>query len=255
MCGRYALTATPEEILAFLSVIDIEDFPPRYNIAPTQPVLVVAASERERPGSNLPNRRALLARWGFIPGWVKDPADFPLLVNARAETAVEKASFRGAMRHRRILLPASGFYEWRRPANETGVRPQAYWIRPRRGGLVAFGGLLETYGSADGSEVDTAAILTSAANNAIRGIHDRMPVVIPPEAFERWLDCQTREPREVADLMRPVDDDFFEAVPVSDLVNKVSNMGPDVQKPVPLAEPADLARGSPKEDSPQMSLF
>ncbi|MDY6963625.1 MAG: SOS response-associated peptidase family protein, partial [Pseudomonadota bacterium] len=96
MCGRYALTATPEEILHFLSVVDIDSFPARYNIAPTQPVLVVIGSERERPGSNLPERRALLARWGFIPGWAKDPGEFPLLINARSETAAEKASFRAA---------------------------------------------------------------------------------------------------------------------------------------------------------------
>ncbi|MFN3674286.1 MAG: SOS response-associated peptidase, partial [Bosea sp. (in: a-proteobacteria)] len=108
MCGRYALTATPEEILHFLSVIDVDHFPPRYNIAPTQPILVVTSSEQRSPGSNLPDRRALLARWGFIPGWVKDPREFPLLINARAETAIEKASFRAAMRHRRVLIPASG---------------------------------------------------------------------------------------------------------------------------------------------------
>ena len=189
MCGRYALTATPEDILQFLSVIDIEDFPPRYNIAPTQPILVVAASEREAPGSNLPARRALLARWGFIPGWVKDMRDFPLLINARAETAMEKASFRAAMRHRRILIPASGFYEWRRSPKETGLPSLAYWIRPKGGGVLAFGGLLETYASADGSEVDTAAILTTKANAMIRGIHDRMPVVIPQEEIARCLDC------------------------------------------------------------------
>lgn len=255
MCGRYALTATPEEILHFLSVIDIEDFPQRYNIAPTQPILVVASSERGPPGSNLPARRALLARWGFIPGWAKDPADFPLLINARMETASEKASFRAAMRHRRILIPASGFYEWRRPPKDTGVKPQAYWIRPRAGGLVAFGGLLETYSSAEGSELDTAAILTTKANAAMRGIHDRMPVVIPPEEFSRWLDCRTQEPRAVADLMQPVQEDFLEAIPVSDLVNKVSNMGPDVQKPVPLAEPAQPPKAAAKTGSGQMSLF
>ena len=251
MCGRYALTATPEEILHFLSVIDIEDFPARYNIAPTQPILAVAPAEHRQPGSNLPDRRALLARWGFIPGWVKDMRDFPLLINARAETAEGKASFRAAMRHRRILVPASGFYEWRRPPRETGLKAQPYWIRPRDGGLVAFGGLMETYASADGSELDTAAILTTRANAVIRGIHDRMPVVIPPHEFSRWLDCRTQEPRDVADLMRPAPDDLFEAVPVSDLVNKVANMGADLQKPIALAEPQD----PPPQPAAQMSLF
>ncbi|HEX2147349.1 MAG TPA: SOS response-associated peptidase [Pseudorhizobium sp.] len=254
MCGRYALTATPEEILHFLSVIDIEEFPPRYNIAPTQPVLVVASAEPTSPGSNLPDRRTLLARWGFIPGWVKDPADFPLLINARAETASEKASFRGALRHRRVLVPASGYYEWRRPPKESRLPSQAYWIKPRGGGLVAFGGLLETFASADGSEIDTAAILTTNANHALRGIHDRMPVVIPQDAFSRWLDCKTQEPRAVVDLMQPAADAMFEAVPVSDLVNKVANMGPELQKPVPLAEPLEPS-ASPAKHGAQLSLF
>ncbi|CAD7043916.1 SOS response-associated peptidase [Pseudorhizobium endolithicum] len=251
MCGRYALTATSKEVLDFLGVIDIDDFPARYNIAPTQPVLVVAAEEHHRPGSNLPRRRALLARWGFLPGWVKDVRDFPLLINARAETAPEKASFRGAMRHRRVLVPASGFYEWRRPAKETGLPAQPYWIRSRKGGLVAFGGLMETYASADGSEMDTAAILTTRANATLRGIHDRMPVVIPPQEFSRWLDCRTQEPREVADLLQPAPEELFEAVPVSNLVNRVANMGPELQKPIILAEPQD----PPPKAAAQMSLF
>lgn len=253
MCGRYALTATPEEILEFLSVIDIDDFPRRYNIAPTQPILLVVASDRARPGSNAPARQAMLARWGFLPGWVKDPKDFPLLINARAETAAEKASFRAAMRHRRVLVPASGFYEWHRPSKEEGGKSQAYWIRPRRGGVVAFAGLLETYASADGSEVDTAAILTTRANSTIAAIHDRMPVVIDPQDFERWLDCKTQEPRDVADLMKAADEDLFEVIPVSDLVNKVANMGPELQAPVeakPLPKKASAAKANH-----QLSLF
>jgi putative SOS response-associated peptidase YedK len=255
MCGRYALTGLRDEVLHFVSVIDFEhDFPARFNIAPTQPILVVAASEKREPGSNLPPRRALLARWGFIPGWVKDPKEFPLLINARAETATGKASFKAAMRHRRVLMPASGFYEWRRPPADSGVRPQAFWVRPRGGGLIAFAGLMETWASADGSEVDTAAILTSAANAAFRPIHERMPVVVEPQDFDRWLDCKTQEPRDVADLMRPVREDFFEAIPVSDLVNKVSNMGPDVQNPVPVAVPEERPP-KPGRDTGQMSLF
>jgi putative SOS response-associated peptidase YedK len=255
MCGRYALTSKPEDVLDLTGVIDVDDFPARYNIAPTQPILVVSASERAQPGSNLPDRRALLARWGFIPGWVKDPGDFPLLINARSETAIDKASFRAAMRHRRIIIPASGFYEWRRPPKETGVKSQAYWIRPKQGGLIAFGGLLESYLSAEGSELDTAAILTTKANAAIRGIHDRMPVVIPPEEFSRWLDCKTQEPRAVADLMRPAPEELFEAIPVSDLVNKVSNMEPELQTPIPLADPPERANPAKRTGSGQMSLF
>jgi putative SOS response-associated peptidase YedK len=256
MCGRYALTATPEEILEFLSVISIDDFPKRYNIAPTQPILLVTASERPAPGSNLPARQAVLARWGFLPGWVKDPKEFPLLINARAETAAEKASFRAAMRHRRILVPASGFYEWHRPSKEEGGKAQAYWIRPKRGGIVAFAGLMETWSSADGSELDTAAILTTGANAAIAPVHDRMPVVIAPEDFERWLDCKTQEPRDVADLMRPAQEDLFEAIPVSDLVNKVANMGPELQAPVtPARALPETKKAASSNNGGQLSLF
>ena len=249
------MTATPKELAEFFSLLETDDFPARYNIAPTQPILVVMASDRRVPGSNLPERSALLARWGFLPGWAKDPRDFPLLINARAETAVGKASFKAAMRHRRILVPASGFYEWRRPPKESGVKPQAYWVRPRRGGIVAFAGLMETWSSADGSEVDTAAIMTTGANASIRQIHERMPIVIQPEDFSRWLDCKTQEPREVADLMRPAHEDFFEALPVSDLVNKVTNMGAELQKPIAAALPEEEPPKKPKADSVQMSLF
>ncbi|WP_318911295.1 SOS response-associated peptidase [Shinella zoogloeoides] len=256
MCGRYALLARTDLLREFLGIVDVEDPPARYNIAPTQPILVVIAGERQEPGSNLPERRAVLVRWGFMPGWVKDPRDFPLLINARSETAVGKASFKAAMRHRRILVPASGFFEWRRP-EEKGAKAQAYFIRPRKGEIVAFAGLMETWSSADGSEVDTGAILTTAANNDISRIHDRMPVVIRPEDFSRWLDCKAQEPRDVADLMKPIDDGFFEAIAISDKVNKVANMGPDILEPVeekaPMPQKNKGAQAPPSSD--QLSLF
>ena len=259
MCGRFALTATPEELMELFGLLESEDFPARFNIAPTQPIMVVVAGERAEPGSNLPERKAVLVRWGFMPGWVKDPRDFPLLINARAESAIEKASFRAAMRHRRILVSASGFYEWRRPPKGSREPSQAYWVRPRKGGIVAFAGLMETWSSADGSEVDTAAILTTAANSSIRRIHDRMPVVIQPEDFARWLDCKTQEPREVADLFGPAAEDYFEAIPVSDKVNKVVNTGPDIQDVVTPKTILDVQpKGKSKPDMPdsgQMSLF
>ena len=238
MCGRFALLALPEDVQEAYALMELEDFPARYNIAPTQPILAIVEGERVEPGSNRPSRRALLLRWGLIPGFVKDPKDFPLLLNARAETAIGKASFRAAMRHRRILIPASGFYEWHRPPKGSKEKSQAYWVRPKRGGLVAFAGLMETWASADGSEVDTGAILTTDATPGFRHIHDRMPVVIQPEDFSRWLDCKTIEPREVADLMVPPQPDLFEAIPVSDLVNKVANTGPELIAPVAIPQPA-----------------
>lgn len=233
-----------------------EQFAARYNIAPTQPILAVVEGERGPRGSNRPSRQAVLLRWGLWPSWVKDPANFTLLINARSETAIEKASFKNAMRHRRVLIPASGFYEWHRPSKESGERPQAYWVRPKRGGIVAFAGLMETWSSADGSEVDTGAILTAAANSAFAPIHDRMPVVIAPEDFERWLDCKTQEPRDVRDLMKTPDEDLFEAIPVSDLVNKVANVGPEIQARVEIVRaPKVLPKKNPPPESGQMSLF
>lgn len=259
MCGRIAVVASPEETAAFIGVGDLESFPPRYNVAPTQPILVVTAGPQRPPGSNLPDRMALLARWGLIPAWAKNPSDMPLLFNARSESAIEKASFRTAMRHRRALVPVSGFYEWKKlPGN----RRQAYWLRPRKGGLVALAGLLETWSEPGGSEMDTAAILTTGASADIRHIHDRMPVVIQQEDFARWLDCRTQEPRHVAELMRPAQPDFFEQIPVSDLVNKVTNLGVEIQdrvEPLPEAAPEKVARPKAEKLKPgnddQMTLF
>lgn len=258
MCGRFALTASPEEVAEVLGLAGIEDFPPRYNIAPTQPVLMAVQGPAR-------TREAILVRWGLLPSWVKDPADFSLLVNARSETAATKPAFRNAMRHRRALVPASGFYEWHRPADRKAPR-QAYWIRPREGGIVAFGALMETWSGKDGSEIDTGAILTTNSSAAIAPIHNRMPVVIEPEHFERWLDCQNYEPREVADLLAPARSDLFEAIPVSSKVNRVANFGPDIQEPMretpepPLTrtgrnKPSTRAAGDKPAPSAQLKLF
>lgn len=231
---------------------DQPNFPPRYNIAPTQPIALVSLEHGAR--------RFMLARWGLIPGWVKDPAGFTLLINARAETAAEKPAFRGAMRHRRVIIPASGFYEWRRG---DGGGKRAYWIRPRDRGIVGLAGLMETYMSADGSEIDTAAILTVEANRLVAMIHDRMPAVLSPDQFEAWLDVRGREPREVQGLLRPAANDLFEAIAVSDRVNTVRNDDEGLQQPADAAtdRPAPTRKGragGPGSDTAgggQMSLF
>lgn len=255
MCGRFSITATKEDVEELFGVDGVDDFPPRYNIAPTQPILMVKQGPRPEPGSNRPVREAQLVRWGLIPSWVKDVKAFPLLINARSETVIEKASFRAAIRHRRTLVPASGFYEWHRTG---GKSVQAYWVRPRHGGLVAFAGLMETYLAPDGSEIDTGAILTAESNKSFMPIHDRMPVVIEEKDFTRWLDCRDVEPRQVADLFHAPDDGFFDAIPVSDKVNKVANMGPDVQDRINLNGPVSKAETTPDDkpaDPGQMKLF
>ena len=248
MCGRFSLLAAPEELSILFGGITLDDFPPRYNIAPTQPILAVSAGQAALPEEQL-------VRWGLIPHWVKDPNEFTLIINARSETATTKASFKTAMRHRRVLIPATGFYEWHRPEDRKQPK-QAYWIKPVDDGVVCFAGLVETWMGTDGSEMDSGCILTTQSNAQIGNIHHRMPVVIQPEDFERWLDCKTQEPRDVADLMRGVEDGFFDAIAVSDRVNKVTNVGPEVQKPG-LAEPQVPAAKTrkPKDDDNQMDLF
>ena len=150
------------------------------------------------------------------------------------------------MRHRRVLIPASGFYEWKGTGRKDA---QPYWIRPKHGGVVDFGGLMETWLEPGGSEIDTAAILTCAANSKIAHIHHRMPVVVRKEHYSRWLDCITNEPRDMADIVEPVGPDFFEAVPVSTRVNKVANMGPE------LHEEVVVSQEEPPSESAQFSLF
>ena len=221
MCGRFALTATPEEVAALFGYLDVELFPPRYNIAPTQPIAIVRL-DHDQP-------KFALVRWGLLPSWVKDPKAFKLPINARVESAVDKPSFRAAFRYRRCLVPASGFYEWRRgPDNQK----QPYWIRPRQGGVIAFAGLWETWSDRDGGEIDTGVILTTASNAMLAPIHDRMPAVIPVAGFDRWLKATENPPESVADLLAPAPDGLFEAIPVSSRVNAARNDDPDLQAPL-----------------------
>ena len=237
MCGRFALHASPELVAELLSLDEIEDFPPRYNIAPTQPILMATAGPPREPGSNLPDRVALLVRWGLIPSWVKDASKFPLLINARAETVATKNSFRAAMTYRRCLIPATEFYEWKR----TGSGPaQPFLFRPVSARPFAFAGLLETAHGPDGGELDTAAIVTTAAQGALTEIHDRMPVIVEEPDYERWLDCRTNGPGAVADLVTTSAAKDFSIVPIGTAVNKVAHAGPEVQTPI-----GDFGAGGP----------
>ncbi|MEP0943524.1 MAG: SOS response-associated peptidase [Rhizobiaceae bacterium] len=249
MCGRFGLEAGWDELFDYFNMVQTtvtaQEMPPRYNIAPTQPIAVVA--DNDHRGAK--QREGMLVRWGFVPAWVKDPKEFTLLINARSESAAEKPSFRNAMRHRRILVPANGFYEWHRFGK--GQPSQAYWVRPKSGGIMAFGGLMETWSDANGSEVDTACLLTTQANDSFSAIHHRLPVIIHPNSFDRWLNVRGSEPREVTDLMSAVDDDYLESVPVSNAVNKVSNTGREIQTRV---EPLRPATQKPDNDD-QFSMF
>jgi putative SOS response-associated peptidase YedK len=217
MCGRFALTQTAAEVEAEFGYLDSEPFPPRYNIAPTQPIAVVRQMHHAR--------RFALVRWGLVPAWVEDPKRFSLLINARTEGIADKPAFKNAMRYRRCLVPASGFYEWRRQ----GKAKQPFWVRPKRGGPIAFAGLWETWSDRDGGEIDSACIVTTSANATIAPIHARMPVVIAPGDFELWL---TGETEDATALLKPANDDVLEAFPVSDRVNKADADDPGLLLPV-----------------------
>lgn len=218
MCSRYNLTAPPEAVRNFFTAQGEADFPPRYNIAPTQPALIVRQGEAAAG-----ERKLTLVRWGLIPSWAKDPAQIKsILINARAEGAADKPSFRGPLRHRRCLVPATGFYEW---TGKPGAK-QPHVMTPRGGGLMALGGLWEHWLGADGSELETMAILTVEANTAMARLHDRMPLIIQPDDFERWLDCRPGTAEFVQDLMRPAPDDFLAFRQVTKQLNNVKNDGP-----------------------------
>jgi putative SOS response-associated peptidase YedK len=221
MCGRYALTATPEELQALFGYLDGEPFPPRYNIAPTQPIAVV----RQEHGA----RRFALVRWGLVPPFVEDPRKFSLLINARSEGIMARNAFKNAMRYRRCLVPASGFYEWRKGAGGPRAPKQPFWLRPASGGPIAFAGLWETWSDRAGGEIDSGCIVTTAANDTVPPIHDRMPAIVPPEDFETWL---TGETDEALHLLRPPPEGLLEAIPVGTRVNKAENDDPGLLEPV-----------------------
>ena len=249
MCGRYAITLPPEAMRAFFRYVEQPNFPARYNIAPTQPVPVIRR-EREPTGGSA--RHFVLVRWGFLPGFVKDPKEFPLVINARAETVAEKASFRNALKRRRCILVADAFYEWRRPpgGKHKGAPPaEPFLIRRQDGNPMAFAGLWETWTGPNGEEVDTACIVTTAANGAISAIHERMPVILEPENFDVWLDCDTEDASAATALMRPAGEDALEFFPISTDVNKVANDTPAIQTPRgPAQRPKAAPRGKAQGD-------
>lgn len=219
MCSRYSLTSPPEAVRRLFDCAAVDDFPPRYNIAPTQPVLIARLGRKAE-------RELRLVRWGLVPSWVKDPREFTTLINARGETASDKPSFRGAMRHRRCLVPADGFYEW------TGARgsKQPHFIRLNDSRLFAFAGLSETWLGADGSEIETMAILTTGANSDMARIHDRMPVIIETRDFGRWLDCSAASAEGVKDLLAPLPDGRLTITAVSTTLNNPRAEGPELQQ-------------------------
>lgn len=230
MCGRFALVATSEQVAELFGLAESAGtalglggapaLAPRYNIAPTQPVGAV----RERLST--PGRTFDLFRWGLVPSWSKALPQAPL-INARAETVAEKPSFRAAFKYRRCLVPASGFYEWQKVAR--GKQP--YFIHRLDGELMALAGLWETWHGPDGIELDTCTIITTAANELMAPLHDRMPVVLEPPDFDVWLDPAVKDATMLEPLLRPCADDLLTLRPVGTYVNSAGHEGPECLSP------------------------
>jgi putative SOS response-associated peptidase YedK len=250
MCGRYVITSSPAAIRALFGYPEQPNFPARYNVAPTQPIPVVRLTEGRR--------QFVLMRWGLIPSWVKDPKAFSLLINARAESVIDKPAFRAAMRRRRCLIPADGFYEWR----DSGGRKRPFFVHLRTPGApLAFAGLWETWTGPNGEEIDTAAIVTTRANRMLSALHDRMPVILPPEAFALWLDCANVDAATAAALLVPAAEGLLGVHEVSPAVNRVANDDPQLIEAVaretgeqPQTPPAP-AKSAQKKRGDQPTLF
>ncbi|MDE1971609.1 MAG: SOS response-associated peptidase [Hyphomicrobiales bacterium] len=244
MCARFVITSPAAAIRALFGYAEWPDFPPRYNVAPTQPIPVVRLDGGKRTFA--------LFRWGFVPAWVKDPRNFSLLINARGESVLDKPSFRNAMRRRRCLIPADGFYEWR-----DGTPRRPYFVRSSSGGPLALAGLWETWIGPNGEEIDSAVIVTTQANRTLAAIHGRMPVIVAPEAFDFWLDCGKVDATAAAALIAPVPDGRLECYEVSPAVNRAANDFPELIAPAaPVVDRAEpVATAKRKKPNNQPSLF
>ncbi len=225
MCGRFALTSPAPVLREYFGYNETPEFPPRFNIAPTQPIAVIAA----RDFTHGRERSFRLVRWGFLPSFAKDVSRFPLLINARAETLMEKPSFSAALKRRRCLVPADGFYVWRDGGR--GQAKQPFLIRAVDRGPLGFAGLFETYLDPNGSEIDTACIVTTGANRLVSGLSDRMPAILPREAFGSWLDHDNRAADALA-LLRPAPETLLDLTPISAAIGDARRDFSELQAPL-----------------------
>lgn len=235
MCGRFVITSPPEAFRRMFGYAEQPNFPPRLNVAPTQPVPVIILENGVR--------HFRLMRWGFLPAWVKDPRKFALVINARSETILEKPSFRNAMKRRRCLLPADGYYEWQ--ASPAGKRP--FFIHHHAAIPIAFAGVAETWVGPNGEELDTVAVVTAAAGPEMSVLHDRVPVTIAPQDFDRWLDGHETDAEAATALLVAPPDGTFIWHEVSKAVNRVANDGPELILPISADEVAASSAPAPEK--------
>lgn len=243
MCGRYTSTSSVEQLAQVFEVEEVrtDPLPPRYNVAPSLDVYAVALRHRwvgpHDHADKGPHRALGTFRWGLVPSWAKDPAIGNRMINARAESIATRPAYRGALARRRCLIPADAFYEWQHRARPDG-RPAGklpYAIRRRDGAPMALAGLWEVWRNPedpDAEPLQSCAIVTTAANELMAPIHDRMPVVLGPEDWDTWLDPET-DPARAQQLLVPAPPEWFEAYPVASKVNNVANDAPDLLDRLP----------------------
>ncbi|MFL6835693.1 MAG: SOS response-associated peptidase [Bradyrhizobium sp.] len=246
MCGRFVITSPPAALRQIFGYLEQPNFPPRHNIAPTQPIPVVILDNG--------GRHFRLMRWGLVPAWADDIRKFSLLINARSETVQNKPAFKNALKRRRCLIPADGYYEWQ----DTGGRTRPYFIYRRDGEPVGFAGLAETWMGPNGEEIDTVAIVTAPASADLKILHHRVPVTIAPDAFERWLDCRAHDAEAVMPLLTGPAQGEFAWHEISTRVNRVAN--DDAQLILPITaeereaeEPKAAKKAGPRKASPAAS--
>jgi len=219
MCGRYTLTASPQVVQAAFHLAETPDLSPRYNIAPTQLVPIITGEARDT---------LTWVKWGLIPPWSKDASGASQLINARAETVEEKPSFRSAFKKRRCLIPADGFYEWRKEGDKK--KPQYIFLGENDREVFAFAGLWETWSSPTNETVYTCTIITGEPNELVKTMHHRMAVILPPDAYSDWLDEDTPLPI-LKNLLTPYPPETMHTYEVSTLVNNARVDQPDLLEP------------------------
>lgn len=220
MCGRFVLTANPDIIQTTFDLTSIpSEMIPRYNIAPTQPVAVIANDDP---------KTLTFHRWGLIPSWAKDIKIGNQMINARSESVAEKPSFRSAFKRRRCLIPSDGFYEWRKEGKDK--TPMFIHLKDRP--VFAMAGLWEIWHSPDGGEIRSCTIITTEANSFMQTMHDRMPVILHKEDYDLWLSPDEEPPAVLQALLKPYDPDVMTAYPVSKMVNRPNNDVPECIEPV-----------------------
>ena len=250
MCGRYASSRRPEDLIEEFEILDSRveaPLPADYNVAPTKQVYAVMERPPSRESDDPAQRQLRVVTWGLIPSWAKDPKLGSRLINARMETVAEKPAFRRAFAARRCLLPADGYFEWYPTAQLTAAgkpRKQPFFIRPKDHGVLAMAGLYEIWRDPAKADDDperfrwTCTVLTTDAEDALGHIHDRMPLMVPPERWAAWLDPTRSRGEGLLDLLVPAAPGALEAYPVAPLVSNVRNNGPELIAPIPLDEPS-----------------